>query len=112
MTRGFNNEDIDKAPWLEFGTWHRVPHISSRIIDYDWILYADVDYVFTDMSRPLESFLKEFELYGKDPSVFLPFDQRPGKFMFSSFAVMLKNSVFGNAVLKNWMDFGRGLCPN
>eukprot|EP00550_Attheya_septentrionalis_P000253 CAMPEP_0198291756 /NCGR_PEP_ID=MMETSP1449-20131203/9178_1 /TAXON_ID=420275 /ORGANISM="Attheya septentrionalis, Strain CCMP2084" /LENGTH=364 /DNA_ID=CAMNT_0043990437 /DNA_START=395 /DNA_END=1492 /DNA_ORIENTATION=- len=112
MTPGFNNEDIDKAPWLEFGTWHRVPHISSRIGDYDWILYADIDYVFTDMSRPLESFLKEFELYGKDPSVFLPLDQRPSKFMFSAFAVMLKNSVFGSAVLENWMDFGRGLCPN
>jgi len=112
MTPGFEEKVYKDAPWLKFGTWHRVPHIKSKINDYDWILYADTDYVFNDMSRPLDSFLKEFKLYGKDPSVFVPRDMPGTYYTFSAFAVMVKNSPFGRKVVDNWLKFGKGLCPN
>ena len=99
--------------WLEYGCWNIVPHIQDRLQDYDWILYGDLDYVIKDMTRPLESFLNEFELYGKHPSVFVPRDFNRGSYYtFSSFAILIKNDAFGRRVLKNWMDFAKGLCKN
>ena len=98
--------------WLEYGTWHRVPHIQDRIQDYDWILYADIDWVIKDMTRPLESFLNEFEFYGKNPSIFVPRDGEMGPYTFSAFAVFIRNDPFGRRVLENWMEFAKGLCKN
>ena len=112
-TFGFDRvKDIDQggAWWLEYGTWHRVPHIRDRIKDYDWILYADVDYVFVDMKRSLESFFKEWELFDKQPSILVPRDFGGNEFTFSAFAVFVKNDPFGIALLDHWMRFARGLC--
>lgn len=37
-TYGFDG--YPKWHWLEFGTWHRLPHVKSRLHEYDWILYS------------------------------------------------------------------------
>jgi len=108
----FNEEDKEKAPWLNFAGWNRVPQIQAILDDYDWVLYGDLDHTFRDLSRPLESFLNEFELYNHHPSVFLPNDAMPNFFTFSTYAMLLKNDAFGHKLLKNWMKFGRGMCPN
>ena len=50
------DEELGEAYWLKYGTWHRVPHVRDRIHDYDWILYADTDYVCNDMKTPIETF--------------------------------------------------------
>ena len=63
------------------------------------------------MTRPIESFLKQFQLYNKSPSVLLPREGRPS-FSPSSFTVMIKNDKFGWRVLDHWLDFGKGLCKN
>ena len=112
-TFGFDRvKDIEHggAWWLEYGTWHRVPHIRDRIKDYDWILYADIDYIFVDMKRSLESFFKEWQLFDRHPSILVPRDFGGTEFTFSAFAVLVKNDPFGIAVLDNWMKFARGLC--
>lgn len=110
-TYGFD-DTYPKWNWLGYGTWHRVPHLESRIRDYDWILYTDTDFAIKDMISPLESFLREFELYGKDNvQLFIPQDNYgDGKFRFSAFAFMIRNSPFGRTVLKYWDEFARGLC--
>jgi hypothetical protein len=115
MTYGFDkdvDEELGGAFWLNYGTWHRVPHIRDRITDYDWILYADTDYVINDMKSPLESFFKNWELHGMNPSVLIPKDFDDGYYTFSAFVVLIKNHPFGRTVLDHWMDFGRGICPN
>ena len=115
MTYGFDqeiDEEIGGAYWLKYGTWHRVPHVRDRINDYDWILYADTDYVFNDMKTPIEAFFKNWEVHGLNPSVFIPKDAANGLYTFSAFVVLIKNDRFGRTVLDHWMDFGRGICPN
>ncbi|CAB9497918.1 expressed unknown protein [Seminavis robusta] len=111
-----------KRPWLHFGAWNRVPHMQALMDSkkYSWILYGDHDMLIHDMTKPIESMLKEVHLYGKQKSAsaFIPVDT-PGKdiFDFSSFAIMLqannnnnKNQVARN-ILKYWMKFAMGLCP-
>jgi hypothetical protein len=110
-TWGFPEGLEDKNYWIHFGTWHRVPHILDRLEDYDWILYADVDYVIQDLTIPLQSFLKEWELNGKDIHVFVPKDSEV-LHVFSAFAVLIRNSPFGRRVLENWAKFAHGICPN
>ena len=113
-TYGFDKQKDEiegGAWWLEYGTWNRVPHIRDRIREYDWILYADIDFIINDMSRPIESFFKEWELYNKHPSVFIPKDFFDLSKAFSAFAVLIKNDKFGWRVLENWMAAAKGLCP-
>jgi hypothetical protein len=96
-TYGFDRvKDVEQggAWWLEHGTWHSVPHIRDRIKDYDWILYADIDYIFADMKRPLESFFKEWQLFDRHPSILVPRDFGGSEFTFSAFAVLVKNDPF------------------
>lgn len=62
-TWGFDN-DVGSRYWLEYGTWHRVPHMQAALPKYDWILYVDTDWVVQDLSVPIESFLKGWELQG------------------------------------------------
>lgn len=114
-TYGFEKQrdEIDGgAWWLQYGTWNRVPHIRDRLRDYDWILYADIDYIINDMSRPIESFFKEWDLYGKQPSVLVPKDFLDDAKYFSAFAVLIKNDEFGRRLVDNWMAAAKGLCPN
>jgi len=101
------------AHWLDYGTWHRVPHmVAAMDAGYEWVLYADVDYIFQDMMLPLESFLKQWEHHGKqNVHVFLPDDDNT-LFTFSAFAVMIRNSDFGRKLLQNWLKFAHGVCPN
>jgi len=101
--------------WLKFGAWERVAHLQAALPKYDWVLYGDVDYIIKDLSRPIESFIREFELYGKDDvHVLVPVDdnEREKRFAFSTFAVLIKNSSFGRRLLENWRAYGMGLCPN
>lgn len=101
--------------WLEFGGWERVAHLQAALPKYDWVLYGDIDYIIKDMSRPIESFIREFDLYGKnDVNVLVPVDDNENdhQFAFSNFAILIKNSPFGRKLLENWRAFGMGLCPN
>jgi hypothetical protein len=113
-TDGFSDHPTEHRHWLTYGTWHRVPHVQSILPDYDWVLYADTDYLIKDVTRPLESFLNEFEFYGKSPDIFLPRDgehQPANWFAFSAFAFLIKSSPFSTRLLQNWMEFAFGLCP-
>ena len=40
--------------WLNFGTWHRVPHVIARIQEYDWILYTDTDFAIKESCDQLK----------------------------------------------------------
>eukprot|EP00591_Stephanopyxis_turris_P002816 CAMPEP_0195523984 /NCGR_PEP_ID=MMETSP0794_2-20130614/23532_1 /TAXON_ID=515487 /ORGANISM="Stephanopyxis turris, Strain CCMP 815" /LENGTH=297 /DNA_ID=CAMNT_0040654105 /DNA_START=435 /DNA_END=1328 /DNA_ORIENTATION=+ len=111
MTPGYDQNAVSKSPWLEFGTWHRVPHMQSQISNYDWILYADVDWIVHDMSRPLEAFFKYFDFHGKhNVSIILPTET--SFLTFSAYVVMIRNNEFGRRILHNWNDFAHGLCAN
>ena len=110
-TYGFDKQIDVGAWWLEYGSWNRVPHILDRLSEYDWILYADIDYIINDMGRPIESFFNEWHLYGKHPSIFVPKDLLDGTKPFSDFAVLIKNDAFGRRVVENWMSAAKGLCP-
>ena len=87
--------------------------MQAALAKYKWILYADVDYAVQDLTIPLESFLKEWELHGKNNiHVLVPND---GNLLhtFSAFAaVFIRNSPFGHRLLENWMELGKGLCKN
>lgn len=110
-TWGFDKSLADRH-WLDYGTWHRVPHMQAALAKYEWILYADTDYVFQDLTMPLDSFLKEWELYGKnDVHVLVPDDMNT-YYTFSAFAVFIRNSPFGHRLLENWMELAKGLCKN
>lgn len=101
--------------WLQFGCWERVSHIQAALERYDWVIYTDLDFVIKDLSRPIESFFRELDLYGKtNVQVLLPSDTNVGTSptAFSSFAILIKNSPFGKMLLKNWRSFAMGVCPN
>jgi len=42
-TWGFDDGDVPF--WQDHGTWHRVPHMQAILPKYDWIVYADTDWV-------------------------------------------------------------------
>lgn len=111
-TWGFDKNTTGRY-WLDYGTWHRVPHMLAAMDQgYEWILYADTDFVFQDLTVPIESFLKDWQLHNKsDVHVLVPSDWIP-YYTFSAFAVMIRNSLFGRRLLENWMDLAQGLCPN
>ena len=108
------SSDIDRW-WLKFGCWERVAHLQAALPSYEWVLYGDIDYIIKDFSRPIESFIREFDLYGKnDVHVLVPADHNDnvkGIYAFSSFAVLVKNSPFGRKLLENWRAFAMGICP-
>jgi len=111
-TFGFDKNLTSKAHWLNYGTWHRVPHIQARLHEYDWLLYADIDYIFQDMTVPVQSLLEEFELYGKkNVHIVVPSDHND-RLVFSAFAVLIRNSPFGRRVVEHWMSFAKGICRN
>ena len=44
-TWGFD-QNVGARYWLEYGMWHRVPHIKAALEEgYDWVLYADNDWI-------------------------------------------------------------------
>jgi len=101
--------------WLEYGAWDRIPHLQAALPKYDWVLYGDLDYIIKDYSRPLDSFIKEFEMYGvNNVQVLIPVDDNEADIprSFSSFAIMIKNGPFGKRLLENWRTFAAGMCPN
>ena len=104
-------EETGHRFWLEYGHWHRVPAIAAAMdAGYEWILYADLDYVIQDMRLPLAAFFKEWDLAGKsDVHVLVPNDG-DNLFTFSSYAILLRNSDFGRRVVQNWDKFAHGLC--
>jgi len=107
-------DDLKNKWWLRFGTWERVPHIQATLPHNDWVLYTDMDYIFKDFSRPIESFIRELDLHGKkNVHVILPTDRAANSVeAFSAFATLIKNSPFGRRVMENWRDFAMGICPN
>jgi galactosyl transferase GMA12/MNN10 family len=96
--------------WLKWGTWHRVPHMMAALPHYDWIVYADSDWIVQDLVFPLESLIKDWELNGQDAHILIPTDMI-GYHTFSAFAVMVRNSPFGRRMLENWYEFSQGMCP-
>jgi len=111
-TAGFPDKQ-DNQYWLNYGTWHRVPHIMAALPKYDWILYTDTDYVFQDLTTPLEVFIKDWELHQlRNVSVFVPTDLPPNNLhVFSAFTIFIRNSPFGRRLLENWWEFSQGMCP-
>jgi hypothetical protein len=110
--RARNQTDCTRS-WLDFGHWHRVPLLQKALESdmYDWIFWTDVDYVVNQMTIPLETVFAEMHQHGlENIHLILPHDGN--KFVFSSFAVLIRNSDFGRQLLQNWMSFGRGLCAN
>jgi hypothetical protein len=107
-----NNTNSSHRWWLQFGCWERVAHLQAILPKYDWVLYGDLDYIIKDMSRPIESFLRELELHGHKDTVHVIVPTNPTNLVFSSFAVLIRNSPFGRKVIQNWREFGMGLCPN
>lgn len=110
---GFDNETMNKAPWLRMGTWNRLPHVQDgldRMNPDDWILFTDLDYAIKDMGRPLSSYIAKFHLNGLDPHVILP-NEIPGMHSFSAFVFMIRNSDFGRSVLRHMHNFAVGICP-
>lgn len=108
-TWGFD-ENVGSRYWLEYGTWHRVPHMAAALPNYDWIVYADVDWYVRDLTIPLESFISDWELHGfRNVSVFLPVDVL-GTHVFSAYVVMIRNNAFGRRLIYNWLRFADGLC--
>jgi len=107
-----DSSSIDRF-WLKFGCWERISHLQAALPHYDWILYGDLDFIIKDITKPIESFLNEFTLYGKDAHVLLPADDN-GDYIkaFSSFALLVRNSPFGMKLLENWKHFALGICPN
>jgi hypothetical protein len=98
--------------WLKFGCWERISHLQAALPNYDWVLYGDIDFLIMDLTKPIESFVKEFDLYGKDAHVLLPADnQEDAPNEFSSFALLIRNSPFGFKLLENWRNFALGICP-
>jgi galactosyl transferase GMA12/MNN10 family len=96
--------------WLKWGHWHRVPHMMAALPHYDWVLYADSDWIVQDMMYPLESLIYDSELNGQDVHVVLPWTA-PDKYTFSSYAVLVRNSPFGRRLIENWYAFSQGMCP-
>jgi hypothetical protein len=86
----------------------------DRIEDYDWILYADTDFMIHDFTIPIESFFASWKLNNRTPSLLFPRDlKNPNHiFAFSAFALMVKNSDFGIRTLDNWKEFAHGICEN
>ena len=104
---------IKERQWLNYGAWHRAPNLRDRIEDYEWILYGDLDYAIRDVTKPIESIIAELDLANKvNVSVVLPMDIPGNGYVFSSYAVLVKNSPFGIRLLDNWIKVGKGLCPN
>jgi hypothetical protein len=66
-TWGFPNV-TESQYWLQWGTWHRVPHMMAALEHYDWIVYADTDWIVQDLMYPLESFINDWDLHGQDVS--------------------------------------------
>ena len=106
---GFDT-NVGNRYWLEYGTWHRVPHMAAALPHYDWIVYTDVDWYVRDLTIPLESFIRDWELHGlHNVSVFLPVDV-PGTHVFSAYVVMIRNNAFGRRLIHNWLRFANGMC--
>jgi hypothetical protein len=104
-TRDAHNRHLDS------GTWAKVPYLQSALDQgYDWVFWNDVDYMFQNLSKPLDEFIQAWEYHGLDVQVFLPNDHAP-LYYFSSWAILIKNSPFGRRLLHNWNEFGQGLCP-
>jgi hypothetical protein len=105
-----------KQHWLEWGAWNRVPHIQSLLEGqaYDWVFYADVDLIIRDHFLPLESYIHELEAYHKTAASVIVGVDAPGttNYVFSSFALLMKNANFSHRVLHHWMEAAYGLCPN
>jgi len=116
QTRELSGSNSNSSKWwLEYGAWDRIPHLQAALPKYDWVLYGDLDYIIKDYSRPLDSFIKEFEMYGlNNTQVLIPVDDNEADIpiAFSSFAIMIKNGPFGKKLLENWRTFAAGLCPN
>ncbi|CAB9505916.1 expressed unknown protein [Seminavis robusta] len=114
------NDTSERLCFLDWGHWHRVPQL-LELLDkkhgYDWILWADVDYLFADLAVPLETILADLDQHHlTNVQVIVPEDGHAKdsqfQFLFSSFAILIRNSDFGRKMLGNWMTYGQGLCPN
>lgn len=58
------DKDVGHRYWLELGHWHRVPQLQAALPNYDWIIWADTDWIIQDLTVPIESFIREWELRG------------------------------------------------
>jgi len=90
--------------------WNKV-HLAREVLkDYDYIFWTDADVFFTDLAKPIEWFIDNSRMRGKDIHLWVPWDLG-GKwqYVFSNAAYLVKNSKWGQYVLDAWWDYGTGL---
>jgi len=85
------------------GFWNKV-YLGRKILkDHDYIFYTDADVLFTDLTKPIEWFIDNSRIRGKDIHLWVPQDQiGNGKYMFSDAVYLVKNSKWGEYVLDAW----------
>jgi len=89
--------------------WNKVYLARKVLKDYDYILWTDADVFFTDLAKPIEWFIDNSRMRGRDIHLWLPQDQGgAGAFIFSDAVYLVKNSIWGRYVLDAWWDYGTG----
>jgi len=92
------------------GYWNKVYLTQKVLKDYDYIFWADADVFFTDLAKPIEWFIDNSRMLGKDIHLWVPQDQGgAGKYIFSDAVYLVKNSKWGQYTLDAWWDYGTGL---
>mmetsp|Transcript_32354 Transcript_32354/g.62193 ORF Transcript_32354/g.62193 Transcript_32354/m.62193 type:complete len:408 (-) Transcript_32354:410-1633(-) len=93
------------------GVWARLAMASKWLPFMDWLLITDSDYFVVDMSRPLQSFVQEFEHVGADIHMLVPRDVPfQNDYAFSSFAILVRNTPLIQQLLSELLSL-RLECP-
>jgi hypothetical protein len=62
--------------WLQWGSWHRVPHLMAILQQYDWVVYVDTDWIVQDLMYPIDSLIHDWELHNQNVRQSAPFARR------------------------------------
>jgi hypothetical protein len=93
----FVGSDIE----VPHGYWAKLVHARRIVKEFklDWLFFGDVDFLITDFSRSLESFIPD----SGDYHLVLPQDN-DGYRRFSNFNFLVKNSEAGRHFLDLWAE--------
>mmetsp|Transcript_4173 Transcript_4173/g.7972 ORF Transcript_4173/g.7972 Transcript_4173/m.7972 type:complete len:443 (-) Transcript_4173:407-1735(-) len=99
---------------LDSGTWHAVPYMEAALPKYDWVLLTDADYIFQRIDISIDHMINKWEtgMMKKDVHVLVPPGIPDGTqmgFPFPSWAILIRNSLFGHRVLHYWKEFALGV---
>mmetsp|Transcript_17182 Transcript_17182/g.37357 ORF Transcript_17182/g.37357 Transcript_17182/m.37357 type:complete len:460 (-) Transcript_17182:52-1431(-) len=86
-------------------SWAKIVLAQQHLPYYDWILICDGDFFILNYSRPLESFIEEFERSEEDIHVFVPRDfPFENYFSFSMWAMLVRNTPLMNEMMSEWIS--------